>query len=515
MTTSTRPVRVRFAPSPTGYLHVGGVRTLLFNWLYAQHATRKGGKGELILRIEDTDQARSTRESEVMVLDNIRQVGLKYVEGPDVGGPHAPYRQSERMAIFGEHARKLVEMGKAYPCFCSDDLITQKREAALKLGRTPHYDGTCARLTPEQVKAKVAAGEKAGLRFRVPPGTIVFEDLVRGRVEFKEGTVGDFFITRTPKPGESETASGIGMPVYNFSCVIDDHLMGMTHIIRAEEHLANTPKQIMLFQAFGWEVPQFAHVSLVLGTDRQKLSKRNGDVAINDYLDKGYLPEALLNFLVLLGWWPNSDFKPKSGHPEILSMDEVIEIFDPSGFQKSPGVFDVQKLKWMNGFYIKAMSPAELAKRARPYFETYWKEHPGFKPAALTDQWLEDVIAVVKGEVDLLSEIPAAAGVFFEDEPKLEDEATKALKEPTSPAVIDALTKELSALPEQITGDQVLQVQKNVGVTTGTKGKNLFMPVRAVTTGKGHGPELKLILPLLGKSRTLARIEKLRKQAGV
>ncbi len=496
-------VRVRFAPSPTGHLHVGGARTLFFNWLYA----KKMG-GTLVLRVEDTDQVRSTRQSEKMILEDVERLRLDYQEGPDLGGPYAPYRQSERLSLYADYVRRLLDQGNVYYCFCSDELLTQKREAAMRLGRTPHYDGTCARLSKEEAQARLARGEKAGLRFRAPQKTYVLQDQVRGRVEFKEGMVGDFLVTRTPGAGEKEIAEGIGFPVYNFCCVIDDHLMGMTHVIRAEEHLSNTVRQLMLYEAFAWTPPVFAHIALVLGPDRQKLSKRSGDVSVFEYVEKGYLPEALLNFLSLLGWWPPGDFKPVSGHPEILSIDELIAHFNLEGLQKAPGVFDVQKLQWMNAFYIRSMPLAEIAKRARVYFE-----RAGFRLENHTEDWFLKVIEVIRGEVNVLSDLPQAAQMFLESTPHLEPEAKTALNEASATAVVEAMVAELKSGSGPLLIDEVDALPKKVGAQSGVKGKSLYMPMRAAVTGKVHGPELKLILPILGRESVLKRIEALLIQA--
>jgi nondiscriminating glutamyl-tRNA synthetase len=494
--------RVRYAPSPTGYLHVGGARTLLFNWLYAQ---KTGGK--LILRIEDTDQARSTRESEKMILEDIEALGLKYDEGPT--------RQSERHAIYAEHAVKLLEKNQAYYCFCSDDLLTKKREAAMKLGRPPHYDGTCSKLPADEVKARLAKGERAGLRFRAYHKNYKLKDEVRGDIEFKEGTVGDFFITRSPTEAErnSGTANAqVGMPVYNFCCVIDDHLMGMTHIIRGEDHLSNTARQLMIYDAFGWETPIFAHTAMVLGSDRQKLSKRSGDVSVHEYLEKGFLPEVLLNFLVLLGWWPEKGFQPKAGHPEILSLDELKQIFNLSGLQKAPAVFDVTKLSWMNSFYLKHLPLSDIAERARPFFE---KAGHAAALKAHSKDWYEGLVDTVRGEVALLSDLPPATAIFFETTPTIEDEAMTVLKNPKSKPVVETLVKELGALPSALSAQDVDVLQKKVAQLTGMKGKELFMPIRAAITGRTHGSELKRILPLLGREAVEKRITKITQMAGI
>lgn len=467
-------------------------------------------EGSLVLRVEDTDQARSTRESEQMIISDVERLRLDYQEGPLPGGKYGPYRQSERLPIYAAHAKKLLEENKVYFCFCSDTLLTQKREAAAKLGRVPHYDGTCAQLSKEAVQSKFAKGEKAGLRFRAPFKSFVLQDHVRGRVEFKEGMIGDFLITRTPKEHEHEIAEGIGFPVYNFCCVIDDHLMEMTHIIRAEEHLSNTVRQLMIYDAFGWTPPEFAHTSLVLGTDRQKLSKRSGDVSVYEYLDKGYLPEALLNFLLLLGWAPSVALKPVSGHPEIFTREEMIAAFSFEGLHKAAAVFDVQKLNWMNSFYIRHMPLAEIVRRARPFFEKAES-----KLAGRSEEWFTSVIEAVRGEVHLLSELPRAAELFLDSTPELEVEAKEFLVNPMSRPVVDALVVELSNSTQALLAAEVEALMKKITVTTGVKGKGLFMPVRAVITGKTHGPELKQILPLLGRETVLRRIGDLKKQAGL
>ncbi len=498
-------VRVRFAPSPTGYLHVGGARTLLFNWLYA----KKTG-GTLVLRIEDTDQARSTPEFEKMVLQDIARLGFKYQEGPDVGGPYPPYRQSERLKIYADHARKLWDQGLAYPCFCSDDLITQKRELAMKLGRSPHYDGTCAKISDADARARIKAGEKAGLRFKAPQKNIQLHDLVKGDVEFKAGSVGDFFITRSPRADESGMGD-IGMPVYNFCCVVDDALMKMTHVIRGEDHLSNTARQILIYQAFGWELPAFAHTATVLGSDRQKLSKRSGDTSVHEYLDKGFVPEVLLNFLVLLGWWPANGTKTRSGHPEVFALDELVEAFNLDGLQKSPGVFDPEKLRWMNSYWVKHQSVPTVAAMARPFFE-----RDGFAAEAADATWLEAVVGAVRSEVELLAEFPQRAREFLGGAPGLDLEAAGVLKEPLASGVVAAFEGELVALGSSVlTREWVEAAQKRVAEKTGAKGKGLFMPLRAVLTGKTHGPDLKQILPILGQAKTLARLQALKSQAGI
>lgn len=487
---------------------------MLFNWLYA---AKLGGT--LVLRVEDTDQARSTREHERTLLDDIERLGLAYAEGVFSGdrqvGPYGPYRQSERLAIYSEYARKLRDEGKAYYCFCSDEVLTQKRELAMKLGRPPHYDGTCAKLTREEAEARLARGEKAGLRFRTPSKSMVLRDHVKGEIEFKAGVVGDFFITRTPTDEEAKRPelAGVGMPVYNFCCVIDDALMKMTHVIRGEDHLSNTSRQLMIYDAFGWTPPEFAHTASVLGNDRTKLSKRSGDTSVFDYLDKGYLPEALLNFLVLLGWWPKQGSVSKSGHPEIYTRDELVQLFDLEGLQKAPAVFDPVKLRWMNAYYLRHMPIAEIAQRARPFFEKAGMLADGLFMEE-SPRWFEQVIAVVRSEAELLSDMPRLAAAFLSDSPRLEDEARAVLAAAEAQPVVQALTQELGN-SQAITEAWVADLGKRITASTGLKGKALFMPLRAALTGKTHGPELKLILPLLGTHKVKEHFQSLLNQAGL
>jgi len=501
---SSSQTRVRFAPSPTGFLHVGGARTLLFNYLYS-----KKTKGTLVLRIEDTDQARSTKESEAMILEDVAHLHMQPDESPQKGGPFPPYRQSERLAIYGQYAKELRDKNQAYYCFCSDEELGRKRELAMKLGKTPHYDGTCAKVSLADAKARLAKGEKAGLRFRAFDKEYVLKDHVKGDVRFGLGMVGDFFITRTPRENENEIAEGIGMPVYNFCCVVDDHAMGLTHIIRGDDHLSNTARQLMIYDAFDWKLPEFAHIAMVLGSDRQKLSKRNGDSSVHEYLEKGYFYEALLNFLALLGWSPGSELKTENGHPEIFSMREMIEWFDFSGLQKAPAVFDVQKLNWMNGMYMRALSLDEVAKRAMPFFEQV-----GLGPTVQSKgmDWFKGVLDVIRGESTLLSDLPTNAKIFFEPKLDVEDAAKLVLNDVANSAVLKALDAEIAALSETITPEQVDLIQKSVATQSGAKGKGLFMPLRAAMTGKTHGPELKKVIPLLGKAALLERMNAIRAQ---
>ncbi|MGE4233786.1 MAG: glutamate--tRNA ligase [Bacteriovoracia bacterium] len=476
-------VRVRFAPSPTGYLHVGGARTVLFNWLYARHTA-----GKLILRIEDTDQARSTPEHERMQIEDMKWLGLNWDEGPDVGGPHAPYRQSERREIYKKYAKELMDSDRAYHCFCSDELLTQKREAAMKLGTVPQYDGTCRKLSKAEIEKKLQAGEKATVRFKAPLRDYKIQDAVRGEVVFPQNMVGDFIILRND-----------GMPVYNFCCVIDDHLMNITHVLRAEEHLSNTVRQLMLFETFGWKVPTFAHCSLILGSDRTKLSKRHGATSVHQYAEDGYLPDALLNFLVLLGW-------SSPDHKEILTIQEMINNFDLDRLNKAPCVFDTVKLNWMNGEYIKNMPVETLREKVEPYLEK-----AGLSVKTLDKQWVHQALETIRGHLHLLSDAPKFMAIYFGDKVTLEDDAKKLVGEETFKKVIsvfrEKIKNHLDSKGDQLTAEAFQAIETSVKTDTQAKGKGLFMPLRISLTGQTHGPELRLVAPLLGATRALSRID--------
>lgn len=442
-------VRVRFAPSPTGHLHVGGARTAIFNWLFAK---RHGGT--FIIRVEDTDQARSTRESETMVLEDLQWLGLKWDEGPDADGPHTPYRQSERTDLYGSVAQQLLASGTAYRCFCSEELLEAKRKQAEAEGRPPHYDLTCFRLSPQEISAKLNMWTPFALRFHVPDnGDVTIDDLIRGEVTWKRESLGDFILVRSD-----------GLPTYNFSVVVDDHEMEITHVIRAEEHLTNTHRQVLIYRAMQWDVPKFAHVSLILGPDRSKLSKRHGATSVSQYADDGFLPEAMVNYLTMLGW------SAPDGR-EVFTTDYSIEHFSLDRVNSAPAVFDHQKLDWLNGQYIHAMTAAELLPRVRPFFDT---------------PWLEEGIELVKTSVTRLTQFA---------------EALRFVREYT-PAAVDrpfaeGLANELKT--NGTPGDEASYKAfvEGLKMATGAKGKALFMPLRLALTGVDHGPELVRMIPLL------------------
>lgn len=485
MTAPDRPVRVRFAPSPTGWLHVGGARTAYFNWLYArQHG------GVFVVRIEDTDAERSTAASEAGVLDDLRWLGLAWDEGPGVDGPFGPYRQSERLAIYREHADRLRAQGAAYRCFCSDADLESRRAAATAAGRPPHYDGRCRRLSPAESEARAAAGEAYSVRFVVHDRDWVLEDAVRGTVTFPAGMVGDFVILRSS-----------GLPTYNFACVVDDALMRISHVLRAEEHLANTPRQLMLYDAFGWTPPVFAHVALILNPDRTKMSKRSGEaaVAVSDWRRAGYVADALLAYLGLLGFHPGDD-------RDRLSRAEMLEAFTLDRVGRSGSVFDAARLAWTNAHVLHHASGPELERAVADA----GPDAPVFLPDA-TAAWAPSVrtrvLEAIRGNLATLADLPSELAPFLDESPTPEPAATEALAAPRAGEVCAVTAAALAALADW-SADGVQSAVRGVGPALGVKGRELFQPIRAALTGRTHGPELPLIAELLGRERCVARLER-------
>jgi len=473
-------MRLRFAPSPTGQLHVGNARTALFNWLLA-----RGAGGTFILRIEDTDVARSTKEAERTAFDDLRWLGLNWDEGPDAGGDHGPYRQSERLHIYRAHAVELMAAGKAYYCFCSEEDLEQERYHALRAGLPPKYGGRCRNLAREEARRRVENGEAAVVRFRVPDEDreIAFNDIVRGDVSFNSGVIGDFVILRTG-----------GVPTYNFAVVIDDALMEISHVVRGEDHISNTPRQLLLYEAFGWRPPQFAHVSMVLGPDHSKLSKRHGATSVSEFREKGYLPEALANFLALIGWSPGEN-------EELLPLAELASRFRIEDVGKSPGVFDPEKLAWANRHYLKAAPADRLVGLALPFLQQAgWVTNPTAEGLA----FLESAVVAAAASVDHLDQVPARLRFVFDysaahtlENPAIKAEADAAV------AVIDALAEVLAVAPPMLNRDAFRAAAAEVRNRTGMKGKELFHPIRIALTGEAEGMELDIAVPTLERGAEL------------
>jgi len=476
-------VRTRFAPSPTGHLHIGGARTALFNYLFAR---RYGGK--FILRIEDTDLERSSIESEKVIIESLRWLGIEWDEGVEVGGPHGPYRATERVDIYKKYVDVLFEKGYAYHCYCTEEELEAQRQQLLSKGQMPRYLGKCRNLTEKQKRRFEQEGRKPTVRFKVPEGVkIVVHDLVRGDVEFMSDDIGDFVIVKSD-----------GIPTYNFAVVIDDHLMKISHVIRGEEHLSNTPRQILIYNALGFELPQFAHVSLILGKDRTKMSKRHGSTWVEQYREQGYLKEGLINFLALLGWSPPED-------KEIFDMEYLIENFSLDRVSKNPAIFDIDKLNYINSQHIKLKSLDELTQMCIPYFVEagYIKEDE----AKSKFEWLKKIVKSVYEGLDYLSQIKDKVDIFFNNEIKIEDDdAKEVLKWEHVKHLIDVFENKIKEAGD-LTPENIKALFKEIQKETGYKGKNLFMPIRVVLTGKTHGPELVEIIEIVGKENILKRLE--------
>ncbi len=479
-----KQLRVRFAPSPTGPFHIGGARSALFNWLLAR---KEGGK--FILRIEDTDLERSTRESEENIKEALRWLGIDWDEGVDVGGLYGPYRQTERLGLYREYTDRLLAAGRAYLCYCSEEELEAERQEQLARGETPRYGGRCRCLTDADRDRLAAEGRKAVVRFRVPENkAIVFTDLVRGTVNFDSAGIGDFVIVKSD-----------GIPVYNYAVVLDDALMHITHVIRAEEHLSNTPRQILIYEALGLPLPAFGHISLILGKDRTKMSKRHGATAVEQYRSLGYLPEALVNFLALLGWAPE-------GEEEIFSREELIRQFSLDRVAKNPAVFDVDKLNWINAQYLRKAGPAVITDLALPHLEA--AGYVALPLAAEKRAWLEEAVAVVQEHISYAAQAVEHLAVFFKDEVVLEsDEARDILRDPGVAPAIAAFRERLSALPA-LDDAAVKGVLKGIIKDLKLGGNKVYMPVRVALTGQVHGPDLIRLIVLLGKDRVLARMER-------
>ncbi len=486
----TQEVRVRYAPSPTGNLHIGGARTALFNYLFARHHN-----GKFIVRIEDTDIERNIEGGELSQLENLKWLGMDYDESVDIGGPYAPYRQMERLDIYTKHAEEMMEKGHAYKCFCTPEELEADREAQKERGvAAPMYNGKCRHLSAEEVKAKEDAGLSYTIRMRVPENvTYSFNDLVRGPVSFESKDVGDWVLVKAN-----------GIPTYNYAVVLDDYMMKITHVFRGEEHLSNTPKQLMVFDVFGWEYPEYGHMTLIINENRKKLSKRDESIIqfVAQYKDLGYLPEAMFNFFALLGWSPE-------GEEEIFTKEEFIKIFDVNRLSKSPSMFDKQKLTWMNNQYIKQLPLEKVVELALPHLQ---KE--GLLPQELSEEqleWATKLIALYHDQMSYGAEIVELSTLFFNDELAYNEEALEVLAGEQVPEVMAAFKAQLEGM-ESFTASDIKGAIKAVQKETGHKGKNLFMPIRVVTTGQTHGPELGDAISLIGKEKVIERVAKFAKQ---
>ncbi|HET8785560.1 MAG TPA: glutamate--tRNA ligase [Candidatus Limnocylindrales bacterium] len=484
--------RVRIAPSPTGPLHIGTARTALYNFLHARHVG-----GTFILRLEDTDRVRSTFEFEKDILDGLRWLGLEWDEGPEVAGepargPHAPYRQMERLPLYAAAAERLLAVDMAYPCYCTPDELEADRRAQEAAKQPPHYVGRCARLTVEQRRAREAEGRRGALRFRVGEGTVAFDDVIRGRVEIDVANLGgDFVIVRAD-----------GTPLYHFTVVVDDAAMEVTDVIRGEDHLSNTPKHILLFRALGYDVPRFAHLPLILNPDRTKMSKRKSQTAIDDYIAQGFVKEALVNYLALLGWSTGTE-------EEILSLDELIERFDITEVHKGGAVFDRERLEWLNGQWIRRLEPDDLIDRLRPFVEA--ELVAGRIEWMPSDDELRALLPVVQERLPTLGAIGDLVGFLWVTDVAV-DAATLVPKRwdaATTREALAAARDTIEAVGDvSFEADELEPPLRALAAERGWKAGDLFMAIRVAVTGRTATPPLFDTLVALGRDRVLARIDR-------
>ncbi|MDT2801891.1 glutamate--tRNA ligase [Vagococcus lutrae] len=479
-------VRVRYAPSPTGHLHIGNARTALFNYLYAKHHD-----GEFIIRIEDTDLKRNIEGGEQSQLENLQWLNIDWVESPQKPGKYGPYRQSERKDIYLPLIEQLLMSNLAYKCYCTEEELEEARAAQEARGEMPRYAGTCANLTAEQQAKYEAEGRDYVIRFRAPRNkSYSFEDLVKGTITFESDSVGgDFVILKRD-----------GMPTYNFAVVVDDHLMEISHVLRGDDHIANTPKQLMIYEAFGWTPPTFGHMTLIINSETgKKLSKRDETILqfIEQYRELGYLPEAMFNFIALLGWSP-------VGEEEIFSQEDLIRMFDADRLSKSPAAFDAKKLEWINNQYMKKMPLADLVEMCHPFFvkEGLLSEYLSADEQA----WLEKLVALYQPQMSYAAEIIDLSQMFFDEHPTRDAASQEVLAGETVPTVLKVFREQMLAL-EEFDVPSIKQAIKAVQKETGVKGKNLFMPIRVAVSGQMHGPELGDTILLLGKDKTIQHLD--------
>ncbi|MCA1321934.1 glutamate--tRNA ligase [Bacillus tianshenii] len=479
-------VRVRYAPSPTGHLHIGNARTALFNYLFA-----RSQNGKFIIRIEDTDKKRNIEGGEESQLKYLKWLGMQWDESVDVGGEYGPYRQSERNDLYEKYYTELLEKGLAYKCYCTEEELEAEREGQIARGEMPRYSGQHRNLTAQEQQAFEDEGRKPSIRFLVPEGEVIkFNDMVKGEVSFESDGIGDFVIVKKD-----------GTPTYNFAVAVDDHLMKISHVLRGDDHISNTPKQIMIFNALGWDVPEFGHMTLIVNESRKKLSKRDESIIqfIEQYEELGYLPQTLFNFIALLGWSP-------VGEEEIYSKDELTEIFDASRLSKSPAVFDTQKLAWMNNQYMKKLDLDTVVGLSLPHLVKAGR----FSENMTEDEksWAKELISLYQEQMSFGAEIVELTEMFFKTHIEYDEEAQAVLDEEQVPQVVAAFREELLAL-EDFSAESIQASIKAVQKATGQKGKKLFMPIRVATTGQTHGRDLPQTIHLLGKETVIARLEKL------
>lgn len=486
-------IRVRYAPSPTGELHIGNARTALFNYLFARH-----NGGEFIIRTEDTDTRRNLDYGEASQLDNLSWLGIDWDESPLNPGEYGPYRQSERLSIYQPLIDQLIEEDKAYKCYMTEEELEVEREAQRARGEMPHYGGQHSNLTQEERDAYEAQGRVPAIRFRVPADEVYeFEDMVKGKVSFESKNIsGDWVIQKKD-----------GMPTYNFAVAVDDHFMEISHVLRGDDHIANTPKQMMIYDAFGWEYPKFGHMTLIVNSEtNKKLSKRDGGILqfIEQYRRLGYLPEAMFNFITLLGWSPK-------GEDEIFSKEEFIKIFDVDRLSTSPAAFDTKKLEWINNTYVKAASLDEIVDLSLPHLQ-----EAGLidgEPDKKEIEWARKLVSLYHDEMSYGAQIVDLSSLFFNDDLHIDEASKEELSQETASVVIDAMAEKLEALPAaEFVSENIKPLTKEIQKETGVKGRKLFMPIRIAVSGQMHGPDLPSVIEVLGKEKALNHIKQVKTQ---
>lgn len=477
-------VRVRFAPSPTGYLHIGGARTALFNYFFAK---RYGGK--LILRIEDTDRERLKEDSVSQIISSLKWLGIEWDEGPETGGEYGPYFQSERLDLYRKEAQRLVEEGKAYYCFCTEEEIAKERENQ-KAFKVPYrYSGKCSTLSKEEVEENIKMGKPYVIRIRIPrEGTTIVSDLIRGTVSFDNSQLDDYIILKSNN-----------MPTYNFACVVDDHFMKISHVIRAEEHLSNTPKQVLMYRALGYEIPKFAHISMILAPDRSKLSKRHGATSVEEFKEQGYLKEAIVNYLTLLGWAPGGD-------EEIFSVEDTVKKFSLDNVSKTAAIYDINKLSWVNGYYLRNLDLDYITREAIPFFIK--KGLVDEDKVEYRYDYIKRVVSAVREKVKLLSEVADASEYFFKDVDEYDSKGVE--KRFKKSNVVELLTKGKLALEKaaDFSVETVEKAYRDLIDELGIKGGDIIHPTRLALSGRTVGPGLFDIISILGKEECIRRMDK-------
>ncbi|ADQ07480.1 glutamyl-tRNA synthetase [Caldicellulosiruptor hydrothermalis 108] len=473
-------VRVRFAPSPTGQLHIGGARTALFNYLFA-----KKHNGKFILRIEDTDLERSRKEWAEGIMKSLKWLGIEWDEGPDVGGEFGPYFQSQRKEIYLEYIQKLLEEGKAYYCFCTQEEIEREREIARQQKIPYKYSKKCRNISLEEAKKRIENGEKAVVRIKAPvEGTTVVHDIIRGDVEFSNDQLDDFIILKSD-----------GNPTYNFVCVIDDYLMKISHVIRAEEHLSNTPKQLIIYEALNIQPPQFAHVPMILAPDRSKLSKRHGATSVEEFFENGYLKEAIVNYLLLLGWSPGED-------RTIISLEEAIQKFELEKVSKNAAIYDINKLTWINGYYLKEIDLDDLYERMK-----YFYSKKGIDISSFDKEYVKSVLKLVREKVKTLVEVVSASTYFFDSNYEYEQKGVEKYFTADNLKCLQLLLDDLKNV-QPFSAEEIEKLVRSKAEEFNTKAANLIHTIRMCISGRTVTPGLFEMMEVLGKDEVIRRIEK-------